>query len=139
MHKFIYHDDPAPETAVTPETDPASEPEAAPEITPVPEPEPTPGESGEAAEGDAASAPDYTAQLEQLYEYIVDRDNRQMELQEEQYAACTEQLKAMDTGLQSIYQTLDWILAMLVLFAVLILCRSVRRWTRTIGGSKNVQ
>lgn len=133
MYKLIYHDDPAPETAVTPETEPVSEPEATPETTP--EPESTPGE---AAEGNAASAPDYTAQLEQLYDYIVDRDNLQMELQAEQHAACTEQLKAIDTGLQSIYQTLDWILAMLVLFAVLVLCRSVRRWTRMMGGSKNV-
>ena len=37
MYKFIYHDDPAPETAVTPETEPVSEPEATPDNVAGPE------------------------------------------------------------------------------------------------------
>ena len=91
----------------------------------------------EAAEEEgAASGTDYS---QMLYEYIVSQDAFEAEQQEVIYAAYTEKLDSINTNLQNIYSVLDWILAMLVFFAVYVLFRSVRRWVRILGGFKDVQ
>ena len=87
-------------------------------------------EAEEKAEESIAPGPDYT---QMLYEYIVSRDVMENQRQEEAYAAYTKKLNEIESHL-------NWTVAFLVLFAVLVLFRSVRRWSRILtgGGNKDV-
>ena len=110
MYKFLFFD----------EQDPAA-PEDLPEV---------------AADEGAASEPDYS-QL--LYEYLSSQDVITGTRQEEMYAAYTEKLDSVDTELKQLNQNMEWTVAFLLFFAVLVLFRSVRGWvTVLIGGKKNV-
>lgn len=89
-----------------------------------------------AADESAASEPDYS-QL--LYEYLSSQDVITGTRQEEMYAAYTEKLDSIDTELKQLNQNMEWTVAFLLFFAVLVLFRSVRGWVTVLsGGKKNV-
>ena len=96
-----------------------------------------PEEIVEAADDEGAtSEPDYS-QL--LYEYLSSQDVITGTRQEEMYAVYTEKLDSIDAELKQLNQNMEWTVAFLLFFAVLVLFRSVRGWvTVLIGGKKNV-
>ena len=75
------------------------------------------------------TVPDYS-QL--LYEYIVNRDIQQEQIQEETYAAYIEKLESVNSNL-------EWCVAFLVLIVSFYLFGRVRGWvTMLMGGLKDV-
>ncbi len=89
-----------------------------------------------AADEGAASVPDYS---KLLYEYLSSQDVITGTRQEEMYAVYTEKLVSIDTELKKLNQNMEWTVAFLLFFAVLVLFRSVRGWVTVLtGGKKNV-